>query len=168
VKAKPKKSKVISGTVEDLYDRPGFLIRRAHQIAVSLFLAEAEQKVPGITTTQFGAMIILRAKGSLDQTSLSRLVGMDRSTAALVVTKLEASGYIERKEDPHDKRRKNLVLTPAGHAALQKLAGPAESSKDQILSVFNERDAEIFIQLLKKLVNASNDLARAPLSSQTD
>jgi MarR family transcriptional regulator, lower aerobic nicotinate degradation pathway regulator len=166
--AKPKKTAAAEGSVEDLYDRPGFLIRRAHQIAVSLFLAEAEQQVPGITTTQYGAMVILRAKGSLDQAGLSRLVGMDRSTAALVVSKLEAAGYIERNDDLHDKRRKNLVLTAAGHAALQKLAGPAEVSKDKILSIFSKSDAQIFIRLLKKMVDASNDLARAPLTSKPD
>jgi MarR family transcriptional regulator, lower aerobic nicotinate degradation pathway regulator len=159
-------AEALEGSVEDLYDRPGFLIRRAHQIAVSLFLAEAEQHVPGITTTQYGAMVILRAKDSLDQAGLARLVGMDRSTAALVVGKLEAAGYIERNGDPKDKRRKTLALTDAGRAALQKMGEPAERSKDRILSIFTDQEAKTFIRLLRKMVEEFNGEARAPILSR--
>jgi len=40
--------------LDALYHRPGFMLRRAHQIAVSLFLEETGDL--RITTTQFGIL----------------------------------------------------------------------------------------------------------------
>jgi hypothetical protein len=70
-------------SLKDLYERPGFMLRRAHQISVSLFLAEVQDVE--VTTTQYGVLVILQKRENLDQIGLSKLVGLDRSTTALVV-----------------------------------------------------------------------------------
>ena len=44
--------------LDQLYRRPGFMIRRAHQIAVSMFLEETGAL--GITNRQYGIMLVLR------------------------------------------------------------------------------------------------------------
>lgn len=152
--------------VEDLkalYERPGFLIRRAHQITVSLFMEEAS--VLGATTTQYGVMTILRSRSGVDQIGLAKMVGLDRSTTALVVTKLEADGYLERRIDPADRRRRELVLTPAGLEMLQRLEGPAHRAQERALSVFSEHEATQFVKLLDKFVQAFNDVTRAPIAA---
>ena len=71
------------GGLAVLYKRPGFLLRRAHQIAVSIFLSATAAE--GVTTTsQFGLMLILRARPGIDQISLAKLLGLDRSRAGWV------------------------------------------------------------------------------------
>lgn len=152
--------------VEDLkalYERPGFLIRRAHQITVSLFMEEASAL--GATTTQYGVLTILRSRSGVDQIGLAKMVGLDRSTTALVVTKLEADGYVERRVDPADRRRRELVLTSAGHALLKELEGPAQRAQERALSVFTESEAAQFVKLLDKFVQAFNDVTRAPIAA---
>ncbi len=52
-------------SVDALYKRPGFLLRRAHQISVSLFMEESAEF--NITTTQYGVLVILRCFEDLDQ-----------------------------------------------------------------------------------------------------
>lgn len=147
--------------VEDLYRRPGFLIRRAHQITVSLFLEESAAL--GITTTQYGALFVLSARQNLDQVGLAQLVGIDRSTTALVVGKLEEAGYIEREEDPTDRRRKLLVLTDLGRQALADLAEPARRSQERALAPFTAKQRDTFLRLLKRFVEAFNEDTRAPI-----
>ena len=73
--------------LDQLYGRPGFLLRRAHQIAVSLFLEETGDL--RITTTQFGILHLLKHSPGLDQISVAKLLGLDRSTTGMVLTKLE-------------------------------------------------------------------------------
>jgi DNA-binding MarR family transcriptional regulator len=136
----------IERSVDDLYRRPGFLIRRAHQISVALFLEETASL--GITTTQYGAMVILRARRNLDQVGLAKLVGIDRSTTALVVGKLEVMGYVIRDDDPADRRRKMLVLTKAGHDALDRIAAPAKRARKRALNAFTQQQAKTFLDLL--------------------
>ncbi len=159
-----RKEKSETWTVDDLsalYKRPGFLVRRAHQITVSLFLEEAAEL--GATTTQYGVMSILRSRSGIDQIGLAKLVGLDRSTTALVVTKLEADGYVERKTDPVDRRRRELVLTSEGLKQLRKLQTPARRAQERALAVFTADEARQFVGLLEKFVGAFNEVTRAPI-----
>ena len=144
-----------------LYARPGFLIRRAHQISVWLFL----QEMGGLatTTTQYGAMVILRLRKGLDQIGLAKLLGTDRSTTALVVGKLEKAGYAVREADAQDKRRNVLRLTEAGIDALDAMAEPAERARQALLSALTEAEARRFLSLLENFVTAFNSDTRAPI-----
>ena len=155
---------LIEGTLNELYRRPGFLLRRAHQISVALFLEEAAGL--GLTTTQYGAMVVLRARGSLDQVGIATLVGIDRSTTALVVSKLEDAGYIERRDDDIDKRRKVITLSRDGHAMLDRVAQPAQRARERALEPFSAKDAAKFLELLERFVGAFNEQTRAPIHAE--
>ena len=63
------KNEPVESSLDELYRRPGFLLRRAHQISAALFLEEATGLA--LTTTQYGALVVLRARGSLDQVDAS-------------------------------------------------------------------------------------------------
>jgi DNA-binding MarR family transcriptional regulator len=158
-KSVPAKEK----SLKDLYERPGFMLRRAHQISVSLFLAEV--RGVEVTTTQYGVLVILQKRENLDQIGLSKLVGLDRSTTALVVGKLETAGYVVRQDDPADGRRKVLVLTAKGADAVRRLNAPAERARLQALSAFSTSEAVQFLALLKKFVDTFNHIARAPIET---
>ena len=147
--------------IDALYKRPGFLLRRAHQISVSLFLSESAEI--GATTTQYGVLVILRYCDGLDQIGLSKKVGLDRSTTGLVVKKLEAEGLIVRVEDAHDRRRKILILTAKGERHLERLREPAARAQQIALSAFAPGEAETFLSLLGKFVDRFNDVTRSPI-----
>ena len=152
-------------SLDELYRRPGFLLRRAHQISAALFLEETAGL--GITNTQYGAMIVLRARGSLDQIGIATLVGIDRSTTALVVSKLEEAGYIERRDDEADKRRKIITLSDAGHAMLDRVAEPAQRARDRALAAFPAEDGPKFFAMLEHFVAVFNEETRAPIRAET-
>jgi MarR family transcriptional regulator, lower aerobic nicotinate degradation pathway regulator len=153
-------------TLESLYKRPGFLIRRANQIALSIFLEEMDKNAPGLTSTQYGALVVLNARGAMTQTQLARLVGIDRSTTALVVGKLEENGYIRRTTAAEDKRRKILEMTEAGRGLLSSAIQPAEEARRRLLSALTAKEGETLVRLLEKLVGRFNDEARAPIGKE--
>ncbi|MDQ8756520.1 MarR family transcriptional regulator [Sphingosinicella sp. LHD-64] len=150
--------------LDALYKRPGFLLRRAHQISVSLFMSESAEI--GATTTQYGVLTILRHCEGLDQIGLSKKVGLDRSTTGLVVKKLADDGLVVRVEDPQDRRRKIIVLTAKGERHLESLRGPAARAQEIALSAFTPDEAEQFLGLLGKFVDRFNDVTRAPIVSE--
>jgi MarR family transcriptional regulator, lower aerobic nicotinate degradation pathway regulator len=154
---------VTEPTLHSLYERPGFLIRRANQIAVSIFLSEMDKIAPGLTSTQYGALIVLNARGAMTQTQLARLVGIDRSTTALVVRKLEEDGLVRRTTASDDKRRKILKLTAAGRKLLVSAVEPAERAKFRLLSALTKQEGATLVRLLEKLVGRFNEEARAPI-----
>ena len=160
------KNEPVESSLDELYRRPGFLLRRAHQISAALFLEEATGLA--LTTTQYGALVVLRARGSLDQVGIATLVGIDRSTTALVVSKLEAAGYIERRDDDVDKRRKIITLSQAGHDVLNRVSEPAKRARERVLEPFSTEEATTFIALLERFVGAFNEQTRAPIKAATD
>ena len=147
--------------LEGLGDRPGFLIRRAHQISQSVFIEECSGL--DITSTQFGVLWILGRAGQLDQIGIARLLGFDRSTTALVVKLLERRGLIVRSPDGEDRRRHVLRLTDAGRS-LQKRAEPLVNRvRERLESPFSADEAKTFSKLLQKFTLALDETARAPL-----
>ena len=94
----------------DLYDQPGHLIRRAQQIAVSMF-----HEVMGtqVTPTQYAVLRMLQEAPGIDQLTLAGLVALDTSTTAEMCVRLEAKGWIHREVMARRQRR----LTAAAVAA---------------------------------------------------
>ena len=146
--------------LDQLYRRPGFMIRRAHQISVSLFLEETGAL--GITNRQYGIMLVLKAEPGIDQITVAKLLGLDRSTTGMVLTKLEDAGLVGRVVGAHDRRKRSLKLTPAGERMLQRLTEPARRAQERVLSAFSPRERETFLDLLDKFARTFNDTTRVP------
>ena len=143
-----------------LYERPGFMIRRAHQIATSIFL-EASAAY-GATTTQYGVLIVVRSIPGIDQITVARRLGLDRSTAGTVLSILEEGGYITRVVGP-DRRRRCLELTDAGRERLDQLHSCAAEALDRLLGPLTADEANTLTALLHKLTTAHNETSRVPL-----
>jgi len=146
--------------LDKLYRRPGFMIRRAHQIAVSLFLEETGAL--GITNRQYGIMLVLKAEPGIDQITVAKLLGLDRSTTGMVLTKLQDAGLVGRVVGSHDRRKRSLKLTPAGERMMKRLAEPARRAQERVLSAFSPQERETFLDLLDKFARAFNETTRVP------
>ncbi len=152
-----------SNELAALYGRPGFMIRRAHQIATSIFLeASAELRT---TTTQYGVLTILQFHPGVDQITVARLLGLDRSTTGSVLRTLEAAGHVRRLVGP-DRRRRSLQLTEAGASHLAELHGRAAVAVDRLLEPLGTDERSTFLGLLAKLTAAHNSGSRVPMSVQ--
>jgi len=138
--------------LQSLYHRPGFLLRRANQIAAALF-AEAVAR-HDVTNTQFGALLALSARGEMDQAALARLLRLDRSTTGLVVANLERRGAISRAEDPGDRRRRLLAMTARGKTLLDEIMPDADRVPGLELTPFQPTEAREFMRLLAKFIMA--------------
>ena len=136
------------------------MIRQAHQIAQILFLEESEPF--NITKSQYCVLGVLQARSGLDQNGLARILGKDRSTTALVIGKLIHDGLVEGSPDAKDRRRRELALTDKGHALLTELVEPLSSARARLMSAFSAADGVEFLRLLRSLLLAFKDIARAP------
>jgi len=147
--------------LEELYRRPGFMIRRVHQIAVSLFIEETGKL--GVTNRQYGILFVLNHRPGIEQISVANLLGLDRSTTAMVLKKLEEDGLVVRSVGVHDRRRHSLQLTRSGEKLLSQLAEPARKARARVLSAFTPSEQTLFLALLDKFTRAFNDSTRVPL-----
>jgi DNA-binding MarR family transcriptional regulator len=147
--------------LDELYRRPGFMIRRMHQIAVSLFIEETGKL--GVTNRQYGILFVLEHRPGIDQISVANLLGLDRSTTGMVLKKLEEDGLVVRSIEVRDRRRHSLQLTRSGKRLLSQLAGPAQRARARVLAAFTPDEQTLFLQLLDKFTRAFNESTRVPL-----
>ena len=122
-----------SYSLQDMYRRPGFLLKRCHQISMAVFLDECREF--SLTQSQYGCLRALEGYPGIDQIALGRLVGLDRSTAGMVIKTLSERGMIERVVNRRDKRRMRLKLSPAGKRLLVEIAPAAARAQERVLRV---------------------------------
>jgi MarR family transcriptional regulator, temperature-dependent positive regulator of motility len=145
---------------EDLYDQPGHLLRRAHQIAVSLF---GQEVGPEVTPREYAILRMVYEKPGIDQVGLARLIGVDTSSAALTAARLAQRGLLTRAVSEQDRRLLQLELTDAGRALLATTVDGVHRMRDRILSPLDAQEQALFMDLLRKLVLVHNEDSRAPL-----
>lgn len=147
--------------MDDIYHMPGHLIRRAQQIAVSIFLEECAPV--DLTPVQYAALVTVRENPGIDATRLSALVAFDRSTLGNVLERMEAKELILRSGSKDDKRIKVLHLSPKGERVLQEGRAAGAAGPERILAPLVLEDREVFMRMLAQLVELNNDASRVPL-----
>jgi DNA-binding MarR family transcriptional regulator len=145
----------------DVYQMPGHLIRRAQQIAVSIFLEECAPA--DLTPVQYAALIAIQDNPGIDATRLSALVAFDRSTLGNVLERMEAKQLIQRVGSKADKRVKVLLLSPAGERLLKEAGPLVLRAQERILAPLAPEDRDVFMRMLAQLVELNNDASRVPL-----
>jgi DNA-binding MarR family transcriptional regulator len=128
----------------------GYLLRRAHQRASSIFQVSIGD--PNITPTQYSSMVKLNEYTELSQNLLGRLVGMDKATMQGVVRRLKERRLVDSRPDPGDARRTLLSLTTDGQRLVNKLLinGPAVSR--ETLRPLTVQEQRHLLDLLSKII----------------
>jgi len=146
----------------ELYARPGFMLRRAHQIAMDLFIQACSPV--NITPSQYGVLYIINTVGSVSQIGISRLIGLDRSTTALVVRLLTERGLIEKRQSKEDSRRSEIQLTEEGKKVFREAETLANREMKIMLEPFSAKEGSLFLSLLNKFVAHHNDKTRVSMN----
>ena len=136
----------------DFRHAPGHLIRRAHQVAVAIFMEETAEF--DVTPVQFAILNALIEAPGEDQVTLARKVAFDAATFGSVITRLEGRGWVRREADASDRRRKLLWVTPEGAAAAQRMRRSVGKVQQRILAPLDEGDRAQLVALLDRLVAA--------------
>jgi len=149
--------------MHDLHQHPGHLLRRAQQIAVSIFYDEMGDE---LTPVQYAILAQLADHPGIDQVSLAGLAAIDTSTGATVCARLEEKGLLERKVIPHNRRQRALTITAEGARLLDAMVPGAQRLRERLLAPLSVQEQAQFMRLLGKLVDENNEQSRAPLLAQ--
>ncbi|WP_332815361.1 MarR family winged helix-turn-helix transcriptional regulator [Ramlibacter sp.] len=135
----------------DFEHAPGYLIRRAHQVAVAIFMEETAEH--GLTPVQFAILNALIADPGEDQVTLAGKVAFDAATFGSVIGRLEARGWVRREADGRDRRRKLLWVTAEGQATALAMKRAVSRAQRRILGPLAPREQDQLLQLLARLVH---------------
>lgn len=142
-----------------LYQRPGFLLRRAHQISAAIF----ERACADLTLTpaQYGVLCVVAEQPGIDQSSLARALAFDKVTVLRVLKGLEERDLCERAVSQGNRRQMAVRLTAAGKRMLKQAQAPVRQAYETLMSPFTPAQQEQLIALLQTLNSELEQQARA-------
>jgi DNA-binding MarR family transcriptional regulator len=144
-----------------IWDRPGYLVRRLHQIHVAMFLDKVADG--SMTPIQYGLLSILATRPNIDQFTIGEELGLDRANVAGILKRLEARKLITRIVDEENRRRKLCVATSKGIALVKQHESAMKDCQIQLLSPLSAEERKIFMGLLSRLVEENNESSRTSL-----
>lgn len=143
-----------------LEQRPGYLIRRLHQIHVALF--QERCAAFEITPLQYSLLTALAKRGTADQTTLAADIALDRTTTTGALKRLQSRRFVDRSTARHDRRSQLCQLTKAGNALLKKMEKPARTAHLDTIADLSKADQKRFVAMMQKIVSTRHSGTAAP------
>jgi DNA-binding MarR family transcriptional regulator len=105
----------------------------------------------GLTQTQARALAVLSLHEGESQVDLARRLDIHPMTFARLLDRMEASGLIERRRDPLDRRAFMVFLGPRAGPALSHLAMVSEDLRQLALEGFAKSEHDLLVRYLERL-----------------
>lgn len=125
------------------------LLHRVQQLASDRFALLVGES--SVTLRQFVVMTAIAEAPDVSQIDLVRTTGIDRSTLADMLNRLEKRGLVERKASAADARANAVRLTQSGADMLAATRQHARAADAAILDALPRTKRKTFLSLLQKL-----------------
>jgi DNA-binding MarR family transcriptional regulator len=136
----------------------GYALRRTQSAVFADFAATFERADEALTPGEFGLLVLVERNAGLSQMTLSRALGIDRSTLVPILDRLQARGLLLRNASPTDGRTHALALTAAGGKALGRFARLVRRHEKRIAGRLSNAETRTLIELLEKVRAAARPL----------
>lgn len=136
----------------DLDTSPSHLLRRASQHANDSYTDELEDG--GLTQRQFAVLFAVDQEDGVSQTVLVQKTGIDRSTLADMIVRMQKKELLGRKRTEEDARANSVRITTTGRRALKAAMPAMLAAEASILDALPARSRNEFIKCLMAIAAA--------------
>jgi DNA-binding MarR family transcriptional regulator len=128
------------------------ILREIGMIARALdSISNIEFKEYDLTKGQYLYLVRICENPGIIQEKLAEMIKVDRTTAARAIKKLDINGFIEKKEDKHNKKIKKLFPTEKGKTVYPFIKKENDYSNIVALEGFTEKEIENIFNLLQRV-----------------
>ncbi len=146
----PSPAKVSEDTrAFDPNSSPSHLLHRAQQIAADLHATAFGPS--GLTQRQLAVLAALAPAGGVSQADLVVKTGIDRSTLAEMVARMEGKGLVAREKSVKDSRAKSVTMTDMGREALTTAIPRLRSIDHMVLALLPSSRRDMLVELLTRI-----------------
>lgn len=111
-------------------------------------------KASGFSMPQFFLLMQVHRHENCGISDLSEHLEITNAATSQLVDKLVQAGLLERAEDPHDRRAKQVSLSPAGQAFIEKAIAERSRWVDGLSAVLNPDEQQKIAEALEMLTEA--------------
>lgn len=129
------------------------LMRRLMQAHTSVW----QGALPELTKPQYAVLRAIAEQPGIEQFLLVDAAASSKATLAELLNRLELRGVIERRQDPADKRRRFVSLTPAGQRLVDDGLEMARKTDGFFLNRLSAAERAELLRLLRKMAQDSSD-----------
>jgi DNA-binding MarR family transcriptional regulator len=115
-------------------------------------------KSTGLSMPQFSILMQLHHKGACGVSDVSERFDISNAAASQLVDKLVQGEYVERAEDPNDRRAKVLQLTPKGKGLIEAGFNERYRWMDELTSRMNSEEHKKVAEALVILTKAAQKM----------
>jgi DNA-binding MarR family transcriptional regulator len=105
-----------------------------------------------LTPRQLAVLVTVAQNEGVSQTGLVDRTGIDRSTLADIVRRMQKKGLLQRRRTKEDARAYAVKLTDEGKRVLRSAEPLARRVDDRILDALPSKQRELFIDELQSIV----------------
>jgi DNA-binding MarR family transcriptional regulator len=117
-------------------------------------------KSTGLSMPQFSILMQLHHKGPCGMSEISERFDISAAAASQLVDKLVHAGYLERTEDPNDRRAKLLALSAKGEELIQQGTEERYRWMDDLTSKLSTEERAKVVEALNILTEAAQKLEK--------
>ncbi|WP_236796995.1 MarR family winged helix-turn-helix transcriptional regulator [Amycolatopsis sp. GM8] len=133
----------------ELVESPLHLLRRALQA----YTAQWQRVCPMITPPQYAVLLVVQGQRSITQTHVGELTGIDAATLTPLLRSLEERGFLTRRVDEENRRRKLLELTKEGAALVTRVKRLADQTEKRMLAGLSQEQRDGLMTALATLAD---------------
>lgn len=143
--------------LRSLDESPTHLFHRVLQCANSV--CEAEQKDADLTLRQVSVLLTVARNEGLSQTGIVERTGIDRSTLADIVRRLQRKGLLRRRRTRQDARAYAVNLTDQGQRSMRVAESLMQRVDERILGALSPKERDRFMAGLHGILGALENKA---------
>jgi DNA-binding MarR family transcriptional regulator len=128
----------------DILDAFTTLIKRAGSVGHSI--------AAGFGVTPPDLLAMFKLDGALAMKELAQRLGCDASFVTAIADNLEKRGFVRREPSQRDRRIKNLLLTPDGLAAKERLMAQLAAEMPWCYAL-DDAERQCLLSLLRKMLD---------------
>lgn len=147
----------------------GFLLKDVSRLSALNFEREATSSGLNLTMAQCKVLIYLHRNQGISQVRLAYLTDTDPMTLVRILDRMEHDGWIERRQDPTDRRARQLFMREAAEPVVHEVWRIADRARAASLAGLDEDERELLVGLLARVHQNLTQLlpnaepAKAPL-----
>lgn len=140
---------VRSALMRDPDKSVGFLVGDVARLLRRNFDRRAQRL--GLSQAQWRVLAYLSRQEGVNQVTLADRLEILPITLVRLLDRLQASGLIDRRPDPHDRRASQLYLTTKAQPLLARMWSLAAKTREEALADLPNQQREMFINTLRRL-----------------
>jgi MarR family transcriptional regulator for hemolysin len=142
----------------------GFLLKETSRLYVQRF--EQRAGALGLTLPQCKALVHLAEHEGISQVQLAELTDLEPMTLVRTLDYLESQGWLERRNDPADRRARCLYLEAKGKPLVDDIWHLVDLTRREAFAGIPRKQADLMIELLEKVQSNFASLEALPTRAE--